>query len=60
MAARVAAQLKKEPDVQIDLLKGGLVEFSVSIDGRKYIDTSRFWYSRPSRVLDKVRALIAE
>jgi hypothetical protein len=60
MAARVAAQLKKEPDVQIDLMKGGLGEFSVSIDGHKYIDTSRFWYSRPSRVLDKVRALLAE
>jgi hypothetical protein len=56
----VVAQLKKEPDVQIDLVKGGLGEFSISIDGRKYIDASRFWYSRPSRVLDKILALLAE
>jgi hypothetical protein len=56
----VAAELKKERDVQIDLVKGGLGEFSVSIDGQKHFDAGRFWYPRPSRVLDKIRALLTQ
>jgi len=55
----VAAELRKEQDVQVELIKGGLGEFSVSIDGQKYFASSRFWYPRPSRVVDKVRALIS-
>ena len=60
MAARVAAQLEKEPDVEIALAKGGFGEFSVSIDGNKCFDSSRFLYPRPSRVVEKVRAFLAE
>ena len=59
MAASVAAQLKKQSDVQVQTIKGGLGEFSVSIGGQKLIDTNRFWYPRPSKVVDKVRALLA-
>jgi hypothetical protein len=60
MAARVAAQLRKEPDVHVQTSKGGLGEFSVSIQGQKVIDTNRLWYPRPSRVISKVRTLLAE
>jgi hypothetical protein len=59
MAARVAAQLRKEEDVQVEAVKGGLGEFSVFIDDRKVIDTNRLWYPAPSRVVKRVRELLA-
>jgi len=54
MAASVAAQLSKENDVEVATAKGGLGEFSVSIDGQKVIDTNRFWYPTPRKVVAKV------
>ena len=60
MAARVAAQLSKENDIEAATVKGGLGEFSVSIDGQKVINTNRFWYPRPGKVVAKVRKLLAE
>jgi hypothetical protein len=60
MAARVAAQLKAEGDVQVETVKGGLGEFSVFIDERKVIDTNRFWYPAPGKIVSKVRAFLAE
>jgi hypothetical protein len=60
MAARVAEQLKQEDEVQVETVAGGIGEFSVVIDGRKVIATSRLWYPRPSKVLAKIRKLLAE
>jgi hypothetical protein len=60
MAARVAAQLSGEDDVQVELVKGGLLEFSVSIDDRKVIDTNRLWYPLPSKVVSRTKSLLAE
>jgi hypothetical protein len=60
MAARVAAQLPEEDDLKVETVKGGLGEFSVSINGRKLIDTNRLWYPTPSKVVAKIRALLAE
>ena len=60
MAARVAAQLLKENDVEVGTAKGGLGEFSVSIDGQKIVDANRFWYPTPSKVISKARALLAQ
>ena len=59
MAARVAAQLKDENDVEVETVKGGLGEFSVYIDDRKVIETSRLWYPTPSKVVSKTKALLA-
>ena len=59
MAARVAAQLKDENDVEVETVKGGLGEFSVFIDDRKVIETSRLWYPTPSKVVSKTKALLA-
>ena len=59
MAARVAAQLSEESDAEVELVRGGLGEFSVSVDGRKSIDTSRLWYPSPSKVVAETRALLA-
>jgi hypothetical protein len=60
MAARVADQLREENDLRVETVKGGLGEFSVSIDGHKAIDTSRLWYPVPSKVVERVRTLLAE
>jgi len=56
----VAAELRKEPGVQVALVKGGLAEFSISIEGRRCIEASRFSYPRPSKVVDKVRGLLSK
>ena len=60
MASRVAAELRKETDVQVEILRGGLGEFSVHVDDRKVIDTNRLWYPIPSKVVKKMKALLAE
>jgi len=54
----VAEQLKQEDDVEVEVLKGGLLELSVGIDGEKLIDTNRLWYPLPSSLLRKTRALL--
>lgn len=60
MAARVAARLSEEKDVEVETVKGGLGEFSVSIGGRKVVDTSRLWYPTPSKIVKRVTELLAE
>ena len=60
MAASVAAQLSNESDVEVETARGGLGEFSVAIDGQKIVDTNRFWYPTPSKVVAKSRARLAE
>lgn len=60
MAARVAAELSKEDDLEVQTIKGGFGEFSVSIDGQKAIDTNRLWYPTPSKVVAKTRALLVQ
>ena len=60
MAASVAAQLSKENDLEVQTVKGGFGEFSVSVDGQKVIDTNRRWYPSPSKVVTRVRALASE
>ena len=60
MAARVAAQLRKDTDLQVQTIKGGLGEFSVLIEGIKLIDTNRLWYPRPSQVVRRVLDSLAD
>jgi hypothetical protein len=55
MAARVAAQLQTEPDVIVEKIKGGLGEFRVEVDGQDVVDTNRFWYPSPKKVIAIVR-----
>ena len=60
MAARVAARLREESGVEVETVKGGVGEFSVSVNGRKVVDTNRLWYPLPGKVVEKVRASLAE
>ncbi len=58
MASSVAAKLNQEDDVQIKIERGGLGEFSVTVDGDKVVDTNRLWYPSPGKVVEKVRAAL--
>ena len=60
MASRVAAQLNKENNVEVEMVKGGLGEFSIYIAEQKVIDTNRLWYPTPSKVVKKIQVLLAE
>ena len=60
MASRVAAQLGSETDAQVEVVRGGLGEFSVYLDDRKVIDTNRLWYPSPGKIVKKIKALLAE
>ena len=60
MASRVAAQLRKENNAQVEVVRGGLGEFSVYVDDQKVIDTNRLWYPTPGKIAKKVQALLAE
>ena len=55
MAARVARQLKKADDFQVETVAGGVGEFSVFLDDQEIINTNRLWYPRPSRVVAKIQ-----
>ena len=59
MAARVAAELKKERELQVETVKGGLGEFTVFLDDQKIVSTNRLWYPHPRKVVEKVRGLLA-
>ncbi|HKZ80597.1 MAG TPA: hypothetical protein VJ124_20145 [Pyrinomonadaceae bacterium] len=60
MASRVAAQLRKEKDVEVETNRGGLGEFSVTLNGNKVVDTNRLWYPSPAKVVRTVQRLLAE
>ena len=60
MASRVAAQLNRENNVEVETIRGGLGEFSVFIDEQKVIDTNRLWYPSPSKIVKKTKALLAQ
>ena len=60
MASRVAAQLNKDENIEAETIKGGIGEFSVYIDDRKVIETNRFWYPSPGKIVKKIRVMLAE
>jgi len=60
MASRVAAQLRKETETNVEVVRGGLGEFSVYVDDQKVIDTNRLWYPTPSKIVKRVKALLAD
>ena len=60
MATRVVAQLNRDENTEAETVKGGLGEFSVYIDDHKVIDTNRFWYPSPNKIVKKIQAMLAE
>ncbi len=55
IAARVAAQLEKDSNLDVQRLKGGLGELRVVVDGTDVVETSRLGYTTPTSVITKVR-----
>lgn len=43
--------MKRKTDVEVELVKGGLLELSVQVDGEKILDTNRLWYPLPSSLV---------
>ena len=56
IAARVAAQLNDEPDIEARIAKGALGELSVQVDGEEIVRTNLLWYPMPSTVVKKAKA----
>jgi hypothetical protein len=56
----VEAELKKEDGVEVETVRGGMGELSVSIDDRKVVKANRFFAPSPEGFLKKVRAALAK
>ena len=50
--------MKEENDLEVEVVKGGLLELSVGIDGEKVIETNRLWYPLPSRLVKRTREFL--
>lgn len=60
VATRVAALLKEEDGIEVEMRWGGLGELSVEIDGRRVVETNRFWFTYTRDVVERVRAALAQ
>lgn len=60
MAARVAAEVSKEPGTHVETIKGELGQFDVFVDDRSVVKTNRLWYPSPRRVVEQVLAALKE
>lgn len=54
----MAEKLKEGNDVKVEVVKGGLLELSIGIDGEKVIETNRLWYPLPSTLVRRTRELL--
>jgi hypothetical protein len=60
IAARVAEQLRKEKDVEVEVVRGRLLELSIDVDGKKVIETSRLGYPLPSTLARRTREFLGK
>lgn len=58
IAARVAAQLRKDNGIEVEVAKGGFLELSVYIDDHKVIETNRLWYPLPGNLVRTTRGFL--
>jgi hypothetical protein len=58
IAARVAAELRKQPAVDVTVERGSLGELTVWVDGHEIVNSSRFWYPNPWTVMRRVREAV--
>ena len=50
--------MRKENEVEVEVVKGGLLELSVEVDGEKVVQTNRLWYPRPSSLAKRTREFL--
>ena len=58
IAARVAAEMRKEPGVLVTSERGGLGELSVTVDGREIVNSNRFWYPNLWSMMRRLRRAV--
>ena len=56
----MAAALRRDPELEVETVRGGLGELRVSVGGQDLVTTNRLLYTRPSRVVERVRAHLKE
>ena len=54
----MAAVLRRDPGLHVETVRGGLGELRVSVGGRDVVTTNRLLYTRPSRVVERVRSYL--
>ena len=52
--------MRKENDVEVEVVKGGLLELSVEVDGEKVIETNRLWYPLPGSLAKRTREFLTQ
>lgn len=50
--------MRREADVEVEVVKGGMLELSVVIDGEKVVDTNRLWYPMPGSLATRAREFL--
>lgn len=50
----------REDDVEVEVVKGGLLELSVVVDGEKAVETNRMWYPLPSSLTKSTREFLTK
>jgi hypothetical protein len=56
----VAEELRKEEGLEVGVVKGGLLELSVDVDGEKAVETTRLWYPLPSTMVRETLAFLGK
>ena len=56
----MATALRDDPDLRVELARGGFGELRVSVDGKDVYEASRLLYPRPARVVQKVRTSLGQ
>lgn len=58
IAARVAADLSRDSNVAVEMVKGGLGELRVDVNEQRVFTGNRLLYPTPGSVIKKVRAAL--
>lgn len=51
--------MRRENDVEVEVVKGGLLELSVEVDGQKVVETNRLWYPLPGSLAKRTREFLS-
>jgi hypothetical protein len=52
--------LRRENAVEVEVVKGGLLELSVEVDGKKVLETNRLWYPMPSSLAKRTQEFLSK
>jgi hypothetical protein len=55
----VAEELRKDDGLDVEVVKGGILELSVDVDGERALETNRLWYPLPSSMVKETREFLS-